>query len=183
MSDYKDQFASGDIKHKPQINEYEFNPHLLYDPAVRERHALELEHGIVGKRKCHKHPSLSRKAICLKEVSPLNPFCLIDYGVLTPVTERLSQRSLSPKLTSTLEQLAQETGLSTHEILLKWAWDTLGSILTTSTSKPERAKALTLLLSGAGPKIDRSVYDRLEAAAKEDGYEGKTYYLHAHMEK
>lgn len=108
---------------------------------------------------------------------------MTDYGVLTPVTGRLSKRSGSPNLISTLNQLSQDTGLSPHEILLQWAWDNLDDILVTSTSKPERAKSLTKLLAAGRTKLDRSVYDRLEAAAKEDGSEGKQFYLHPHMDK
>lgn len=108
---------------------------------------------------------------------------MADYGVLTPVTGRLEKRSGSPKLISTLDQLSEETGLSPHEILLQWAWDNLDDILVTSTSKPERAKSLTQLFDDGKARLDRSVYDRLETAAKEDGHEGKQFYLHPHMEK
>lgn len=92
-------------------------------------------------------------------------------------------RSSSPKLTATLESLAEELGLTPHEILLQWAWDNLGGILVTSTSKPERAKSITQLLSDGKPRLEGSIYERLEAAAREDGYEGKQFYLHPHMEK
>lgn len=44
-------FAGGDMKHKPQINECEINPHLLFDPAFQERHAFEREQGITPKCK------------------------------------------------------------------------------------------------------------------------------------
>ncbi|KAJ4385980.1 hypothetical protein N0V93_008871 [Gnomoniopsis smithogilvyi] len=155
LDDYKDQFAAGDLKYKPQINEYEVNPHLVLSPSFKERLAFEKEHGIVPKH----------------------------YGVLTPVTGRLSMRSGSPKLVSVLDELSQETSLSPHEILLRWAWENLESILVTSTSKPQRAKSLTKLLASGNVKLERSVYDRLEAAASEDGFEGKQFYLHAHMDK
>lgn len=92
-------------------------------------------------------------------------------------------RSGSPNLTSTLDQLSQETGLSPHEILLLWAWDNLEGILVTSTSKPERAKSLTKLLVDEKTGLERSVYHRLEAAAEADGFQGKQFYLHPHMEK
>jgi hypothetical protein len=36
-----------DLKYKPQINEYEMNPFLLFDPALRDRHFYEIEHGVV----------------------------------------------------------------------------------------------------------------------------------------
>lgn len=92
-------------------------------------------------------------------------------------------RSGSPKLTSMLDILSQETSLSPHEILLKWAWDTFDGILVTSTSKPERAKSVARLLGSGKARMDKSVFDRLETAANEDGFEGKQFYLHAHMEK
>lgn len=73
--------------------------------------------------------------------------------------------------------------MSPHEILLKWAWDNLDSILVTSTSKPERAKSIASLLAEGKPKLQRNIYEQLEAAAKEDGYEGKQFYLHPHLNK
>lgn len=82
-----------------------------------------------------------------------------------------------------LDQLSQETGLSPHEILLQWAWDSLDGILVTSTTKPQRAKSLTNLLGPGKTRLEKHVYDRLEAAANEDGFEGKQFYLHPHMEK
>lgn len=50
LDDYKDQFAAGDLKYKPQINEYEVNPHLIFSPSFKDRLAFEKEHGIVAKR-------------------------------------------------------------------------------------------------------------------------------------
>lgn len=108
---------------------------------------------------------------------------MADYGVLTAVTGRLSSRSGSPKLISTLDELSQETGLTPHEILLQWAWDNLDDILVTSTSNSERAKSLTKLFSPKKTRLEKSVYDRLESAAEADGFEGKQFYLHPHMEK
>lgn len=51
LDDYKDQFAAGDLKYKPQINEYEVNPHLVFSPDFKDRLAFEKEHGIIPKRK------------------------------------------------------------------------------------------------------------------------------------
>lgn len=107
---------------------------------------------------------------------------MADYGVLTPVTGRLSMRSSSPKLNEALDELSKETGFSPHEILLQWAWDELQGILVTSTSKPERARSITKLLADGKSSLERSVYVRLEAAAREDGYESKQFYLHPHMQ-
>jgi len=48
-----------DLKHKPQVNEWEFNPFLLSNPKFRELHFFELKHGIVNMSKVslihHKH--------------------------------------------------------------------------------------------------------------------------------
>lgn len=82
-----------------------------------------------------------------------------------------------------MDELAQETGLTPHEILLQWAWDNLDGILVTSTSNAERAKSLIKLLSPEKTRLETNVYDRLESAAKDDGFEGKQFYLHPHMEK
>lgn len=108
---------------------------------------------------------------------------MADYGVLTAVTGRLSMRSGSPQLTSTLDKLSQEIGLTPHEILLQWAWDNLDDILVTSTSNPERAKSLIKLFSPEKTRLENSVYNRLESAAQADGFQGKQFYLHPHMEK
>lgn len=37
--------------HEPQVNEWEFNPFLLFDPKFRELHFFELKHGIVNMSK------------------------------------------------------------------------------------------------------------------------------------
>ncbi|PSR78085.1 NADP-dependent oxidoreductase domain-containing protein [Coniella lustricola] len=167
IDDYESQFAHNDIKHLPQVSEYELNPHLLFDPKFKARAAFEREHGIVPKY----------------------------YGILTPVTDRLAKRSASPHLLATLDELSIETGLTPHEILLLWAsqLDISGTspIITTSTSNAERAKRLVQLLGDTNQDdddsgksgLDKSVYERLEHAAGQDGYEGKTFYLHPHMNK
>lgn len=189
LDDYKDMFAGGDIKYTPQINEYEINPHLLFSPAFQERHAFEREKGIIPK--CTYYPKIFLfsftegpwHSVLLQSFVFSFLISDTDYGILTPVTGRLEKRSGSPKMLSTLDELSKENDMSPHEILLKWAWDNLDSILVTSTSKPERAKAVTELLGEGRPKLQRAIYDKLEDAAKEDGYEGKQFYLHPHMEK
>lgn len=60
LDDYKDQFAAGDLKYKPQINEYEANPHLIASPSFQARRAFEREHGIIPKRSS---PSLLRSFV------------------------------------------------------------------------------------------------------------------------
>lgn len=50
LDDYKDIFEAGDLRHKPEVSEYELNPHLIFDPAFQARRAFELDHGIIPKR-------------------------------------------------------------------------------------------------------------------------------------
>lgn len=84
-------------------------------------------------------------------------------------------------LRAALAELAQQTGLEEGEVILKWAHDTLSGIIVTSTSKAERAQKLMHVLGDPGQSLQKQQYDLLEAAAKEDGYEGKVFYKHAHM--
>lgn len=81
--------------------------------------------------------------------------------------------------------LAKETGLTEHELLLRWAFDSHGAqnIVVTSTSKEERAARLVQQLSGKAEPLADDVFGRIEAAAKKDGYEGKMFYKHPHMNK
>lgn len=48
MADYADIIDAPDLKYKPQVNEYEFNPFLLQDPTFRKLRSHEAEHGIVN---------------------------------------------------------------------------------------------------------------------------------------
>lgn len=50
LDDLKDLTDAGDLKHNPEINEYEINPHLLHDPKFQARREFESEHGIIAKR-------------------------------------------------------------------------------------------------------------------------------------
>lgn len=47
LPDYNDIFNASDLKHPPQLNEYELNPFLLSSPKVRELHEFEVKHNIV----------------------------------------------------------------------------------------------------------------------------------------
>lgn len=47
LKDYEDLMDAPDLKYKPQINEYELNPFLLFDPTLRDRHFYEMKHGVV----------------------------------------------------------------------------------------------------------------------------------------
>lgn len=106
------------------------------------------------------------------------------YGLLTPVTGRQGPESC-PALCQELGVLAKETGLTEHELLLRWAFDSHGAqnIVVTSTSKEERAARLVQQLSGKAEPLADDVFGRIEAAAKKDGYEGKMFYKHPHMNK
>ncbi|KAK1497076.1 hypothetical protein CTAM01_08088 [Colletotrichum tamarilloi] len=47
LPDYHDIFSASDLKHPPQLNEYEFNPFLLSDPKVRQLREFEVKHNVV----------------------------------------------------------------------------------------------------------------------------------------
>lgn len=49
LEDLGDIFGADDLKHRPQVNEYEINPHLIFSPAFQARRAFELERGIIPK--------------------------------------------------------------------------------------------------------------------------------------
>lgn len=139
--------------------------------------------------------------------APILPFLDYLYGVLTPVTDRLSQRSASPNhLLSTLDELARESDdagrSSPHAILLRWAWDRFDdSMLVTSTSRPGRARELVKMFQapeGEGKQAShnlpragstpahggggRTIDSRLQSAAEKDGYLDKRFYMHPHLD-
>jgi hypothetical protein len=50
VEDLHDIFDAEDLKHPPQIHEYEFNPFLLHDPKFQELRKYEVERGVVPMR-------------------------------------------------------------------------------------------------------------------------------------
>lgn len=47
VEDLHDIFDAKDLKHPPQIHEYEFNPFLLHDPKFQELREYEVERDVV----------------------------------------------------------------------------------------------------------------------------------------
>ncbi|KAF2767996.1 Aldo/keto reductase [Teratosphaeria nubilosa] len=154
LEDYHDIMEAEDLKYPPQLNEYEFNPFLLSDLKLQELRAYEHKHGIV----------------------PMN------YGILTAISGRLPSAK-SSTLFNELEHQSQQLKLSPGELLLLWAWHRLNGIVVTTTSQEDRAIRTVQLLSAKGPSIPDGVFDKIEAAAGQDGPEGKMVYRHPHMEK
>ena len=107
---------------------------------------------------------------------------IADYGLLTAISGRLPSAS-SSALLQDLEAQSEQTGLTRGELLLSWAYYCLDGIVITTSSKPDRAAKTVQLVSQPGPPVPRSVYDSIEAAAKQDGPVGKVFYGHPHMEK
>jgi hypothetical protein len=105
-----------------------------------------------------------------------------DYGFLSILSGKLP-RDRAPALLKELELLSNETNLTQAELLLSWAYDCLHGIVISSSSREERLEGLAKLFLGDDKvALERSIYDRIEKAAKEDGYEGKTFYKHGHMD-
>ncbi|KXT08513.1 hypothetical protein AC579_9222 [Pseudocercospora musae] len=157
VEDYRDLFEANDLRHPPQINEYEFNAFLLSDPKAHELHKFEVEHGII----------------------PMN------YGFLTVLTGKLSSVQ-DTQLVRFLRKTSEETGFSSAEILLSWAYYQLGhgsNIVVSSSSNAERAKRMVQLLSNEESLVPAKILKQVEEAAQNDGFEGKTFYGHPHMEK
>ncbi|CAK3813859.1 Aldo keto reductase [Lecanosticta acicola] len=153
MQDYRDIMNASELKYKPQINEYEFNPFLVRDPAFRERSEYEIENGIVT----------------------------MNYGFLTILSGKLSRED-APALLDDLEEQSKATGLEPATMLLGWAYDRLQGIVVTSTSQKARGEGLLQqFLDPGAEQLPSHVYDRIEAAAARDGYEGKVFYKHGHM--
>lgn len=105
----------------------------------------------------------------------------IDYGVLTVVSNVLTEEKPA-HLTAELRSRSAETGLSDAELLLSWAYYRLKGIVVTSTSKEERAVRLINLFSAGQPDTLEAAFDGIEQAAKADGYAGKVFYTHPHMD-
>jgi hypothetical protein len=105
-----------------------------------------------------------------------------DYGFLSILSGKLP-RDRAPALLKELELLSDETSLTQAELLLSWAYDCLQGIVVSSSSREDRLVGLAKLFLGDGKvALQRTTYDRIEQAAKKDGYEGKTFYKHGHMD-
>lgn len=171
MADYPDIIDAPDLKHKPQVNEYEFNPFLLYSPTFRELHFYEVKHGIVN---------MSRAIPCTRGTSAADYG--IDYGFLTAISGRLPEES-SSNLRRVLQDHSAKTGKTAADLILAWAYHRLNGIVVTSTAKAERASSSFKLLSPGSEALPEAVYIDIEKAAEADGHEGKVFYKHPHMEK
>ena len=172
MEDYHDIFDAKDLKHPPQVHEYEFNPFLLHDPKFQELHKYEVERGVVHMSMPTDHTT----ALLSRLTRPT------DYGVLTAISGRLPLAS-GTALVKVLEEQAQRTGFSTGDLLLSWAYYCLGGILVTSSTRAERLGRTFQLLASPEALVGRGVFDAIEQAAALDGSEGKVFYGHPHMEK
>ncbi|KAF9871030.1 cytochrome P450 [Colletotrichum karsti] len=141
LPDYHDIFNASDLKHPPQLNEYEFNPFLLFDPKIRQLHDFEVKHNIV----------------------PMN------YGVLTVISGRLPTEN-STALLQKLEEQSKQTKLPAADLLLSWAYYRPDAgIVVTSTSKADRARKTFELLSAEESPVNSQIYEEIEKAAELDG--------------
>jgi len=105
-----------------------------------------------------------------------------DYGVLTVLNGKLPTATTSALL-ETLKAQSKTTGLSSAELLLSWANDRLDGVVVSSTSRSDRAvETVALFLSDHPTRLADGVYDQIEQAAARDGFEGKVFYKHRHME-
>lgn len=172
LPDYHDIFNAGDLRHPPQLNEYEFNPFLLFDDICRELHMYEIQHGIVN-MSTHVMIQLAATAVADKA---------LDYGFLTAISGRLRSAN-STALVQKLEEQAKQQTVSTADLLLSWAYYRLNGIVVTSSSNKERLKRTFGLLSAPSAPVDGGVYSEMEKAAERDGSHGKRFYGHPHMEK
>ncbi|OHF01524.1 aldo/keto reductase [Colletotrichum orchidophilum] len=154
LPDYHDIFTASDLNHTPQLNEYEFNPFLLFDPKTQQLQEFQVKNNIV----------------------PMN------YGFLTAISGRLPTEG-STALLQKLEEQSKLTKLSTADLLLSWAYYRLGGIVVTSTSKADRANKTFQLLSAEEAPVNSQIYEEIEKAANLDGLESKVFYSHPHMEK
>ncbi|KAI8302143.1 NAD/NADP-dependent indole-3-acetaldehyde reductase [Colletotrichum sp. SAR11_59] len=154
LPDYHGIFNASDLKHPPQLNEYEFNPFLLSDPKFRQLREFEVKHNVVA----------------------------MNYGILTAINGRLASQDKTA-LSKKLEEQSKQTKLSTADLLLSWAYYRLGGILVTSTSKADRARKTFELLPAKDAPVNDQIYEEIEKAAALDGPEGKVFYGHPHMEK
>ena len=82
-----------------------------------------------------------------------------------------------------LDEQAQRTGVSAGDLLLSWAYYSLGGIVVTTSTRAERLESTARLLSSSEALVGSDVFDAIERAASEDGLEGKVFYGHPHVEK
>lgn len=106
----------------------------------------------------------------------------VDYGVLSVLNGKLNKTTASA-LSQVLDDQARRTKLSQAELLLIWAYDRLHGLVVSSSSQPDRVSRMATLFLGEGDEcLPAEVYEEIEKAAAADGYEGKLFYKHAHME-
>lgn len=105
-----------------------------------------------------------------------------DYGLLTAISGKLPAEQTA-NLQAKLQSLSAETGMGPSELLLRWAYDGPCRILVTSSSRAERTAGLIRLLAEQRKELPKYVAKGIEEAAEADGYEGKIFYSHAHMEQ
>ena len=105
----------------------------------------------------------------------------VDYGVLSILNGRLSSAS-STSLMEVLDRQSKRLSLSQAELLLSWAYDRLGGLLVSSTSREDRLSKLSqLFLKNNAAPVSWEVYEEIEQAAADDGFEDKIFYKHGHM--
>lgn len=173
MEDLHDIFDAKDLKHPPRIHEYEFNPFLLHDPKFQELRKYEVEQGVVPMRmsilRNHDPVQLTDRTL--------------DYGILTAISGRLPSSDNSA-LVKVLDEQAIRTGISTGDLLLAWAYFCLGGFVVTTSTRAERlATSFGLLAASSEAPVGRNVFNAIEQAAADDGFGGKVFYEHPHMEK
>lgn len=56
-------------------------------------------------------------------------------------------------------------------------------MVTTSTRAERLATTFALLTAAPEPPVGKNIFDAIEQAAADDGFEGKVFYGHPHMEK
>jgi len=112
----------------------------------------------------------------------LTSWKITDYGLLTAISGNRIAPEETHNLSRALQALAAETGMTHAEIILRWAYDKLHGILVTSTSNAERADSIVKLLDEERKPLPDSLYSSIEQAAEADGYDGKVFYGHPHIE-
>lgn len=162
-----------DLRHPILVHEYEYNPFLAFDPSFQALRDYEAKHGIVNISEWS-YPEIYAFTSQLKLEA--------DYGVLSLLNGKLPQASASALLQS-LDDVSKTTGLSPAELLLSWAYDCLGGLVVSSSSREDRLAGMAKLFLRTDVQcLPDSVYAQIGQAATKDGFEGKAFYKHPHME-
>ncbi|PWN52881.1 Aldo/keto reductase [Violaceomyces palustris] len=152
-SDIQEVLDCDECKLKPEINQIEFHPYVYSSPVYQELLELQRREGIVTMTYGSQAPMVKN---ALPEDEPLNP-------VLTKIASSREGRTIA-------------------SVLLNWAYQRSGGIVTTTTSKQERALTYISLFDENQVRNDilsQEELQQIDEAGEQHGF--AKFYMTAYL--